>query len=180
MPTEILLNYICSHDTKCSYSTNQIPQFSDFEKGAVIVPRVLEFFPDGINFTELGRKLVDAKEKEANRKYGENHASLASLMSLASISKKERKLVYPTSLGHFLIDYQINEKDRLLKAMLLRNPFIQEMVRIAFHGGNYGCLLTELASSTARRRRQSVRHLMEFIFQDTEYKEQYARIDWTV
>lgn len=39
------------------------------------------------------------------------YASLASLMSLASISKMERKLVYPTSLGHFLIDYQINEKN---------------------------------------------------------------------
>ena len=181
IPTEYLLDCICDIKETNQYDTSEIPQFSDFEKGAIIVPRILEFYPNGINYTELGKKLIGAKENEANRKYGENHASLAALMSLATISKKQRKLVFPTGLGHFLIDYHMDEKNRLLKAMMLRNSFLQAMVRAAVcNCGSYGSLMCDLAKTTAKRRRQSVRHLMEFILKDTEAEVKYCAIDWTV
>lgn len=181
VPTELFFESICSWNHTFEYDTSAISQFSDFEKGAIVVPQILEFYPEGINFTELGEKLIAAKEKEANRKYGENHASLASLMSLATIAKKQRKLVFPTGLGHFLIDYTMNEKNKLLKAMLLRNPFIQAIVRVAITGcGSYGTLMNGLAGSTARRRRQSIRHLLEFILNDTDNEKDYHSVDWTV
>ena len=181
IPTELFLNFIGKQNSTCKYDTFEIPQFSDFEKGAVIVPRILEFYPQGIDFTELGEKLIASKENEANRKYGENHASLASLMSLATISKRQRKLVFPTSLGHFLIDYRMEEKSALLKAMLLRSPFIQEMIRLALNGcDNYGSLVRGLAASTAKRRRQSVRRLIEILLINTDYEEKLQSIDWTV
>lgn len=181
IPTEHFLEYIGSRVIVPKYETSEISQFSDFEKGAIVVPQILEFYPEGINFTELGEKLVAAKEKEANRKYGENHASLASLMSLATISKQQRKLVFPTGLGHFLIDYRMDEKNKLLKAMLLRSSFVQAIIKIAITGsGSYGALMNGLASSTAKRRRQSVRHIVEFILSDTDMEDNYREIDWTV
>ena len=181
VPTEVFFESICSRNHTFEYDTSDISQFSDFEKGAIVVPQILEFYPEGISFTKLGEKLIAAKEKEANRKYGENHASLASLMSLATITQKQRKLVFPTGLGHFLIDYTMNEKKRLLKAMLLRNPFIQAMIRVAITGyGSYGSLMKDLAESTARRRRQSVRHLLEFLLNDTDNEKDYHCVDWKV
>ena len=181
IPTDHFLQFICNIKELPKFDTSDVSQFSDFEKGAIIVPQILEFYPNGINFTELGEKLIGSKEKEANRKYGENHASLASLMSLAMIKKQHRKLVFPTSLGHFLIDYNMEEKNKLLKAMLLRCPFVQAMVKIAIIGcGNYGSLMSDLTATTARRRRQSVRHIMEFILSDTDKEDCYLRIDWTV
>ena len=181
IPTEFFIEFIGKQNTTYKYDTFNIPQFSDFEKGAVIVPRILEFYPQGIDFAELGEKLIASKENEANRKYGENHASLAALMSLATISKKQRKLVFPTSLGHFLIDYRMEEKSALLKAMLLRSPFIQEMIRITLNEcGNYGSLVRGLAVSTAKRRRQSVRRLIELLLEKTEVEAKLQCIDWTV
>ena len=93
VPTECFLDIICNQRETRIYSTSEISQFSDFEKGVITVPKVLEFYPNGIDFAKLGEKLIGANEEEANRKYGENHASLAALMSLATISKKQRKLV---------------------------------------------------------------------------------------
>lgn len=181
IPTDHFLEYICTRNGLLDYDTTDIPQFSDFEKGAIIVPQILEFYPNGTTFTELGRKLISTKEDEANRKYGENHASLAALMSLASIITQRKKLVCPTKLGHFLIDYSLDEKRNTLKALLLRNPFIQAMIRIAILDyGTYGMLMRGLADSTAKRRRQSIRHLVEFILSGTSREETYRNIDWTV
>ena len=181
IPTELFFDYIRSQRGALQYNTSEIPQFSDFKKGAIVVPRILEFYPEGVNYTELGEKLIGAKEDEANRKYGENHASLAALMSLATIIKNQRKLVYPTRLGHFLVDFHMDEKNKLLKAMLLRSSFIQAMIKIAITGcGSYGLLMNGLARSTANRRRQSVRHLVEFILKDTDMEDCYSNIDWTV
>lgn len=181
IPTERFLDLICNQTCPHKYDTCEIPQFSDFVKGVVVVPRILEFYPQGIDFTELGERLIASKENEANRKYGENHASLASLMGLAKIKKKQRKLVFPTGLGHFLIDYQIEEKSKLLKAVLLQKPFIQAMISIALNGhGSYGSLMRGLAVSTAKRRRQSIRHLVEFILIGTNSETNLKNIDWTV
>lgn len=166
--------------TDC-YTTLDISQFSDLGKAIETVPEILEFYPQGISYSDLGEKLMGDREYEACRKYGENHARTASVMSLARLSDKQPRLVFPTTLGHFLVDYQIQEKNSLLRALLLRNPFLQNMVSVTITGSKtYGDLVEGLSDSTARRRRQSIKKLMSFIFSGTEMESLLENIDWTV
>ena len=166
--------------TDC-YTTLDNSQFSDLGKAIETVPDILEFYPQGISYSDLGEKLMGDREYEACRKYGENHARTASVMSLARLSDKQPRLVFPTTLGHFLVDFQIQEKKSLLRALLLRNPFLQNMVSVTITGSKtYGDLVEGLSDSTARRRRQSIKKLMSFIFSGTEMEPLLEKIDWTV
>lgn len=181
LPTERLFSAIKLRGYVDDYNTIDISQFSDLSKAIESVPRILEFYPQGISYYALGEKLMGSREYEACRKYGENHARMASVMSLAALSKNQPRLVYPTTLGHFLVDYSVQEKVKLLKALLLRNPFLRAMVLIAIMGNcSYGNLMKDLAKTTAMRRRQSIRHLMNFLFTGTEMESCLENIDWTV
>ena len=181
LPIERLLSAIEEQGYTNSYNTLDVSQFSDFGKATEAVPEILEFYPQGISYSDLGEKLMGEREYEACRKYGENHARMASVMSLARLSEKQPKLVYPTTLGHFLVDYQIQEKKNLLRALLLRNPFLQNMVLLTMTGDKaYKDLVMGLADTTAKRRRQSIKQLMHFIFAETNKENLLAQIDWTV
>ena len=110
LPIERLFTAIKEQGHTYCYTTLDISQFSDLGKAIETVPQILEFFPQGISYSDLGEKLMGDREYEACRKYGENHARTASVMSLARLSDKQPRLVFPTTLGHFLVDYQIQEK----------------------------------------------------------------------
>lgn len=181
LPVERLFTAIKEQGYTDCYTTLDISQFSDLGKAIETVPEILEFYPQGISYSDLGKKLIGDREYEACRKYGENHARTASVMNLARLSEKQPKLVFPTTLGHFLVDYQIKEKKALLRALLLRNPFLHNMVSVTITGSRtYRNLVVGLSDTTARRRRQSIKQLMTFIFSGTEMESRLENIDWTV
>lgn len=181
LPVERLFTAIKEQGYTDCYTTLDISQFSDFGKAIETVPEILEFYPQGISYSDLGEKLMGDRKYEACRKYGENHARTASVMSLARLSEKQPKLVFPTTLGHFLVDYQIQEKNALLRALLLRNPFLHDMVSVTMTGSKaYRDLVKGLSDTTAKRRRQSIKQLMSFIFGGTEMEPRLEKIDWTV
>ena len=181
LPVERMFTAIKDQGYADHYTTLDISQFSDFEKAIEIVPKILEFYPQGISYSDLGEKLMGDRKHEACRKYGENHARTASVMSLARLTEKQPRFVFPTTLGHFLVDYQIQEKKNLLRAFLLRNPFLQNMVLATMTGNKaYRDLVKGLSDTTARRRRQSIKQLMAFIFSGTEMESHLENIDWMV
>lgn len=140
-----------------------VPCFSTFLNGAVRLNELLEFAPEGLTYAEIGYQLVGAANQLAQIKYGENHAKLAAMMSLVTISDHRPANIRATALGHYLVAMPYEEKSVVLKKLTLRDPCIQAIVRAATTGeANYRKVVENLSDSTAYRRRTSVRCAVEF------------------
>ena len=162
-----------------SLKTEEIPQYSSFEDGVCRITELLEFYPEGESFVNLGYQMVNASNEAANRKYGENHSRLAEAMDLVVVSSTKPRYSRNTAWGHFLVPYTIEEKAPVLKKMLLREYFIQMIIQRAFQGPvSYFELTSFLALSTAIRRRSNTKHITEYILEGTSWECYLENIDW--
>lgn len=158
---------------------DQVPQYSDFNDGAVRVSELLEFEPNGMGFEKLGYQLVKSSEG-AGIKYGENHAKLARTMGLVEISNRPSN-VKSTCLGRYLLKLNDNEKNEVLRRMLLRNYSIQKILKESKESTvSYERIMKNLSPKTATRRRNNVKSLLEFILTDTAYYDRMKNINWKV
>lgn len=160
-------------------TASEIPQYSSFEDGVNRVPELLEFYPEGESFTDLGHQIICATNEAANRKYGENHSRLAESLDLVFVSESKPRNSKNTNWGHYLVQYRIEQKEPVLKKMLLREYFLQIIIQKAFHGNvSYFDLTSFLATSTAIRRRSNTKHLIEYILKDTDCECYLENINW--
>lgn len=157
----------------------EVPCFSTFSNGAVRLNELLEFTPEGLTYEEIGYQLVGATNQLAQIKYGENHAKLATMMSLVTISDHRPANVRATALGHYLVTVSYEDKAMVLKKLILRDPCIKAIVRTAAAGEtNYRKVVENLSDSTAYRRRTSVRCAVEFALDLPEIRCLLDQIVW--
>ena len=158
----------------------QVPQFSDFNDGVYRIPELLEFSPNGMTFEKIGYQLVKSATEGAGIKYGENHAKLASTMELVTI-RKHPSNVRSTALGKYLIKFIPDEKNELLKRLLLRQYLVQKMIKGSANDVlSYRWVVSNLSMATAIRRRNNVRILLEFVLKDSSEEKRLSNIDWQV
>lgn len=176
IPLEHFIDILARFDFSRDAKPAEIPQFSNFEDGAIRLPEILEFEEDGLTFLEAGYKLVKAKTEGACVKYGENHSKLAMMMSLIY---KNLSKVYNTALGTYMVTLHSEEKMDILKKLLLREYFIQKIICAAIVDiVNYRKIAVSLSDSTALRRRSNVKFLVEFILNGSEYENAKNNIQW--
>ncbi|UDQ98285.1 hypothetical protein AAEX28_15055 [Lentisphaerota bacterium WC36G] len=112
---------------------SNIPQFSKFSDGTIGALKLIKQYPSGVGFAQLGKSFdCVAKNEIARRKYGENHAKLATLLDLAVINNvgntaKIELSVFARSL------YSFNEEDKndIITKLILRIPIIQKILHEA-------------------------------------------------
>lgn len=157
-----------------------VPCFSTFANAIVRINELLEFAEDGLTYAELGYQITSTPNLLAQIKYGENHAKLAAAMSLVSITTPHRPAkVTSTALGRYLVSLAYEEKERVLRRLLLRDRCIQLIVKDAVKGtANYRSIVKCLSDSTAYRRRTSVKCAVEFALGEPETQSLLDHIDW--
>lgn len=158
-----------------------IPCFSKLENGTSRLNELLEFYPAGVTFAEIGYQLMNSVKPGAKVKYGENHSKLAAMMSLVDISNTRPIVVKPTLWGSFLTRYSFAEKSDVLKKLLLRDKCVKSMLSKALVGPvNYRDVVLFLSPSTMTRRGTNVKKLLEFIIKDSEREIYLSNINWEV
>lgn len=176
---EILLKYsvkdivevIASSDNLEKVSKDNIPQYSELDDAFYEVNKILVDSDSSMTFEELGYSLgkLHHKMKDgigAKKKYGENHAKLATLIDLACISKAgNRSHIYSSVFGRRFYYLSDNKKKELIKRLCLRIPVIQSVFKV----GSVSQIYEEmkiLSASTQNRRRSSVENVLELIIKD--------------
>lgn len=175
-----MVDYIASANLDDSLNASVIPCFSTFDNGAVRLNELLEFAPSGLTYAEIGYQLTSTPNQLAQIKYGENHAKLAEKMSLVLIKSVPRPaMVTTTALGHYLTKFKIEDKFIFLQKLLLRDRCVQKIVHDAANGtAKYREIVETLSSSTAYRRRTSVKSVVEFALNCDETRALLEKIDW--
>ncbi len=180
VPVERYIEVIDEMQFDEEITSSQVPQFSEFKDGLFRVPELLEFAPEGLSFDELGYQLVKSQTYDAGRKYGENHSKLANIADLVEIHKRPSNVVN-TALGKYLLKFLPDEKVDILQRLLLRQCLIQRMIHESAEGIlNYRDSVKNLSNETAKRRRNNVRILLEFVLKDSEDEKRLSNINWQV
>lgn len=162
-----------------------IPQFSslgDVAKTAYYLNGLDEF----LTFDSLGIYLQPEKTKNAtaNKKYGENHGKVASLLDIASIEKADAHKGFGKTL--FSAPFSKLSEDRQLSMMArlaFRIPIIQAVLKKASSGPAFiADEMISLSESTQVRRMPNVAALLELIQDrlskgDDDLREALARVE---
>ena len=111
-----------------------------------------------------------------------DHAKLAQIMGTVYISTSRPMVVKNNSLGLYLSNMPQDEKMPILKKMTLSTPYIGFCIQQLINMGElcYQKTLPELTKDSIYRRRTSIRQVMEFVLQETEYSDLLQHIDWEV
>lgn len=176
---EILLKYsineiveiIANSDNLEKVSKDTIPQYSDLNDAFYEVNKILVDSDSSMSFEELGYYLGQLHDNMkdgsvAQKKYGENHAKLATLLDLACISKNgNQSRIYTSVLGRRFYHLSADKKKDLIKKLCLRIPIIQSV----FKTGSVLQIYEEmkiLSASTQNRRRSNVENVLRSIIED--------------
>lgn len=160
--------YCINHDVECS--AEMIVQYSNLNNAIIDVPRVLKFSDKALTFAEIGKIIINAKELGACKKYGENHAKLASELSMLKLERSGLTRAIITNFGDFSVSLSDDDRIELVKRLAIRNVFIQKMIFLSKKGFvsymNIACMI--LSKSTALRRKSNVKQLLSLILKDNE------------
>jgi len=123
-------------ELKPEYDISTVPQFSSFDEAVGPMLKCINE-RECATYTELG-SVIDtgiAKTEVAKKKYGENHAKLATLMGLTYIGTKfqasNTKIVSIAPMGKKMLSLSTDEKNKLIYRLILRIPFIQHLIQIS-------------------------------------------------
>ena len=178
---ETFFEAIKTGDYNTEITPAMVPCFSNFENGAHRLIELLEFEPNGLSFADAGFQLIDAVKEGARVKYGENQAKLARMMSLVTISSNKPAVVKATPWGSYLVRFDMEQKQGVLKKLLLRDPCIHSIIHSALNDyTRYADKVAALSKSTAIRRRTNVKWLIEYILTGTDCEAALLHIDWEV
>jgi len=181
VPIECFFDAVQAETLQRELIPADVPCFSTLENGASRLNELLEFEPDGLTFEEAGYQLMNSVKPGAKVKYGENHAKLAAMMSLVTISRNRPAIVKATPWGTYLTRYDWRSKEDVLRKLLLRDLCVKTIVKNALDGSTtYRNAVRALSTSTAIRRRTNVKCLVEFVLSGTDREEVLSCIDWEV
>lgn len=173
---------ICALDELELITSANVPQFSRVES-AYRVPEVLLAIGEAQEFENLGIYLDfdSSKKPTANKKYGENHAKLATLLDLTDIVNEGKMLVVPTEFGKFFCELDEREKEAMAARLMLRIPIIQHLIVDDSETASIGGQFKLFAETTKKRRLPNVRTLVRMIGEqlepgDVEMRRALARI----
>ena len=180
IPIGEFINTIGGLDISNDLLPADIPCFSTFANAIIRINELLEFAEDGLTYAELGYQITSTPNLLAQIKYGENHAKLATAMSLVSITTPHRPAkVNSTALGRYLVSMAYEEKECVLRRLLLRDRCVQLILKDAINGtANYRSIVNCLSDTTAYRRRTSVKCVVEFALGEPETQALLDHIDW--
>lgn len=158
-------------------TSGNIPQYSSFNDGTDRLVSILVRSGNfGPNFLELGRYLTTHGKKEgAYRKYGENHAKLASLLDLVYLDNKSSPIrIYLTELGKQYNKLDNKKKKTLVSKLAFRIPIIKKILIEAIEKEIFieEQLSETLSKSTAKRRAPNIAKLIDIIKENSS-KELY-------
>lgn len=162
-----IINMIAEIKDRDIATPGNIPQYSNLDDATNGVIRVLiESGKDGITFDEMGYYL-DGKQRNdvARRKYGENHAKLATLLDIATINfHNNSALIYPSVLGEVYYNLINEQKVLILARLSLRIPVIQDILLEAMkRKTSVDSHLKYLSAETIKRRKPNVIAILEYI-----------------
>ena len=179
----ISLDELITNICKCSisdFTAENVIQFSNFEHAYINLPCLLLNEHRALDFNEIGSKIMHSKSEIACKKYGENHAKLASEMSFVTLERKGKVLVSLTNFG-IIISSLINEdKYKLSLIMLCRNALIRNMIILASNDFVTYEEITKnvLSESTMLRRKSNVKKVVELILNNSSYSKIKNNIVW--
>lgn len=156
-----------------------IPQFSNLADAYMETPNILSISGQSMSFDELGTYLDNGKDKNkvAQRKYGENHSKMATLLDLAVITAPCNS--YKVALSVFGVAFNKRnslEKKKLAARLLFRVPIIQRLLIKAFSSEiNIEDELSCLSVQTKKRRKPNVISLLQFISNELEKEDRILR-----
>lgn len=140
-------------------STINIPIFSSIHEVNNVLSILLETGVEYEDVEALGSILSDANKTEAQRKYGETHYRLASLLGLTTKTTPLRV----TELGKQYYALKEDERKNVLAKLVLRVPIIQRFLIKA--KDEYVTVDDELSAfltnSSVARRRSSTKNLVK-------------------
>lgn len=178
---ERFVDCICRFYPQKSFNKSDVPIFSNFENGAVRTPELLDFMPEGMTFDALGYQLMQCMSQGAQKKYGENQGKLAAILGVAHVGEERPRRVTVTALGRYLNSVSDEEKEIIWRRMVLRNAYLQFLIREAAKGPiKYKDTVCCLAASNVARRRGNVRELMELALKGSKKEYILQNIDWKV
>jgi hypothetical protein len=156
---------------------SNIPQYSNLEDATNGVVEILvKSGEEGITFDQMGYYLNGKQRNDvANRKYGENHAKLATLLDIANInSSNTSALISSSVLGKAYYKLSTENRELILARLALRIPAIQNILIDAINGYiSVDKHLSHLSIQTQKRRKPNVVAILEYIKkysgQDMEY-----------
>lgn len=166
-------------DEKNSIVPNMVVQFSSFESGIIDVPRVLSINSKSMIFEEIGENILGKRNELALKKYGENHAKLAELFSLVTLSTKRPTNVSITSFGEFSLPMDEKYKTKILRVLALRDPLVRNIINgakkdVVYYSEETACL----SDSTKIRRKPNVKYICELVLRDSKFNYLLNNIIW--
>ena len=151
-------------DTELITAAN-VPQFSRLES-AYKVPEVLCALDEWLTFEQLGVYLdnTSGKKETANKKYGENHAKLATLLDLADIMPASPLRIVVTPFSVLFTQLSQDEQEAFAARLAFRIPVIRQiLVDAAAHEVSVTNYLKPFSDSTKKRRLPNIRTILGLI-----------------
>ena len=184
-----IINYIddvksnkTRYKNSCFYSNSEvhlnssdIPQFSSFEDGALILPSFLKVNNNpGYTFIEIGKLLCTPGKKDgAYTKYGENQSKLAELLGLVYITHNPRH-VYLSDIGSRFLSLSEDNQRLFLKYQIYNMPVIKCLFNLCFNENisisDFILNVSELSTSTAVRRSSNIKKLIKILLNNCDKK----------
>ena len=154
-------------------SKDNIPQYSNLSDAMFGVIQILVDSGEIMTFEDMGYYLGKIhSDGESNvvaqKKYGENHSKLATLMDLAVIGKNDNRATdYASVLGKKYYQLDSEKRSELGKRLLLRIPIIQN-VFVKQSIAQIDRDMEILSVTTKKRRRSNVINVIRSIIVDNE------------
>lgn len=180
-----IFSLITSSNSRENIDASNIPQLSKLDAATEEIPKILmESGLEPFSFKGLAYYLDGSGNGEfAKMKYGENHAKLATLLDLASITFPRNSAEVGKSI--LLKEYyklNKNNRNNLICKLILRIPIIQTILCEASLGKiNPEILLeTVLSHTTQERRSSSLKTLLKVLRQSdsTEINSILDNVEW--
>ena len=175
-----LFEIIRLSENKRVITTNNIPQFSNYNEIDNVISIIIDSGIIGMSYKTLGYYLAGRNKSEAARaKYGENHYKLVMQLGFATENKKH--LINSFGIAYKNLSSNVN-KDEILAKLALRIPIIQELLIQTDNGivNASKVLQLYLSNATAIRRRSNIKTLLNKLaeYSDKEFITRINSIIW--
>lgn len=157
-------------DTDIAIVTEDIFQFSStHDVTDRLCKRLINAGDPVVDAPALGKILLGTRPRRnvvAYRKYGENHGKMAARLGLVQTIEKHYML---SCLGQIFVSLNAEDRRRLIVRLLLRTPLVAHLLHLSDGDIDMRKVMSELSDTTYLRRRSSVRNMLAFLRQSTEY-----------
>ena len=165
-PLDDIFDIVSSSGYSEPIGPENIPQYSSLDSLADVA-FVLSMLGETVTMENLGCELMPNRRGDtgANRKYGENHGKLASMLDLATYERNATSNGFKgTHFSQRYVDLTTDEKKQAIARLSFRIPIIRQMLVDARDGEvSLGDYMVTLSESTKKRRRPNVMKIIDLI-----------------